>query len=218
MKNNPGKNNIKGANKGILKRLISTMFSFYPVLLPVVIVCILFNAVVSSLPSIFMQNVIATVEESWQSGDWAGVSGRIFRLVGTLGIFYILSLLAGFAYNQLMAVITQGTLAKLRIKMFNGMQNLPIKYFDTHNHGDVMSYYTNDIDTLRQMISQSFPQLIISAVTIITLLSIMLYYSLWLALVVVAGVILMIFVIRKVGGKSSRFSGNSSTLNILHKL
>ena len=124
---------------------------------------------------------------SWQSGDWASVSGQILRLVAILAVFYVLSLLAGFVYNQLMAVITQGSLAKLREKMFSGMQNLPIRYFDTHNHGDVMSYYTNDIDTLRQMISQSFPQLIISIVTVVTVLFIMLYYSLWLTLVVVAG-------------------------------
>ena len=104
-----------------------------------------------------------------------------------------------------MAIITQGTLAKMREKMFNGMQNLPIKYFDSHNHGDVMSYYTNDIDTLRQMISQSFPQLIISAVTVLTVLFIMLYYSLWLTLVVVVGVVFMILVVKRVGGRSARY-------------
>ena len=75
---------------------------------------------------------------------------------------YIISLIAGFCYTQLMAIITQGSLKKLREKMFDHMQDLPIRYFDTHNHGDIMSYYTNDIDTLRQMISQSFPQLLIS--------------------------------------------------------
>ena len=93
--------------------------------------------------------------------------------------------------NQLMAIITQGALKKLRVKMFGGMQRLPIRYFDTHNHGDVMSYYTNDIDTLRQMISQSFPQLLMSAVTVLTVFCIMLYYCLWLTLVVLAGVALM---------------------------
>ena len=104
-----------------------------------------------------------------------------------------------------MAVITQGSLAKMREKMFNGMQDLPIKYFDTHNHGDVMSYYTNDIDTLRQMISQSIPQLIISTVTVITVLFIMLYYSVWLTLVVLLGVFFMTLVVKKVGGNSSRY-------------
>ena len=194
-----------GARKGVFGRLIRTLFGFYPVLLPVCILCILFNAVVSSVPSVFMQNVIAAVERSWQSGDWASVSGEILRLVAILAVFYVLSLLAGFVYNQLMAVITQGSLAKLREKMFSGMQNLPIRYFDTHNHGDVMSYYTNDIDTLRQMISQSFPQLIISIVTVVTVLFIMLYYSLWLTLVVLLGVVFMFFVVKKVGGHSARY-------------
>ena len=182
----------QSGRKAVLLRLIRMLFSFYPVLLPVTLVCILFNAVISSVPSIFMQNVIAAVETSWQTGDWASVSGQILSLVAVLAGFYALSLLAGFAYTQLMAIITQGSLAKLREKMFNGMQDLPIKYFDTHNHGDVMSYYTNDIDTLRQMISQSIPQLIISTVTVITVLCIMLYFSVWLTLVVLLGVWLVV--------------------------
>ena len=104
-----------------------------------------------------------------------------------------------------MAVITQGSLAKLREKMFNSMQDLPIRYFDTHNHGDVMSYYTNDIDTLRQMISQSIPQLIISSVVVLTVLCIMLYYSLWMTLVILLGVFCMFLVVRKIGGNSARY-------------
>ena len=191
--------------KAVLFRLIRMLFSFYPVLLPITLICILFNAVISSIPSVFMQNVIAAVEKSWQTGDWGSVSGQILGYVAVLAVFYVLSLLAGFAYTQLMAVITQGSLAKMREKMFNGMQDLPIKYFDTHNHGDVMSYYTNDIDTLRQMISQSIPQLIISTVTVITVLFIMLYYSMWLTLVVLLGVFFMTLVVKKVGGNSSRY-------------
>ena len=193
------------APKGVLGRLIRTLFGFYPVLLPVTVACILFNAVVSSVPSIFMQNVIAAVEQSWQSGDWSAVSGRILGLVALLAVFYVLSLAAGVVYTQLMAVITQGSLEKMREKMFNGMQDLPIRYFDTHNHGDIMSYYTNDIDTLRQMISQSFPQLLISAVTVITVFSIMLYYSIWLAAVVVLGVVCMVLVVRRIGGGSAKY-------------
>ncbi len=200
------KNNQKTPGKQhTILRLIRTLFSFYPVMMPVVIICILFSAVVSSIPSIFMQNVIAAVEKSWQSGDWASVSGEILGLVGLLVIFYVLSLLAATAYTQMMAFITQGSLAKLREKMFNGMQNLPIKYFDTHNHGDIMSYYTNDIDTLRQMVSQSFPQLLISSVTVLTVFGIMVYYSLWMTLVVLAGVVCMFLVTKKVGGGSARY-------------
>ena len=189
----------------ILVRLIKMLFSFYPVMLPVALACILFNAIISSIPSIFMQNVISLVEQSWQAGDWAAVGGQILRFVLILVVLYALSLAAGTVFNQLMAIITQGSLAKMREKMFNGMQDLPIKYFDTHNHGDVMSYYTNDIDTLRQMISQSIPQLIISTVTVLTVLAIMLYFSVWMTLVVLVGVFFMVLVTKKVGGRSSKY-------------
>ena len=189
----------------ILVRLIKMLFSFYPVMLPVALACILFNAIISSIPSIFMQNVISLVEQSWQAGDWAAVGGQILRFVLILVVLYVLSLAAGTVLNQLMAIITQGSLAKMREKMFNGMQDLPIKYFDTHNHGDVMSYYTNDIDTLRQMISQSIPQLIISTVTVLTVLAIMLYFSVWMTLVVLVGVFFMVLVTKKVGGRSSKY-------------
>ena len=189
----------------ILVRLIKMLFSFYPVMLPVALACILFNAIISSIPSIFMQNVISLVEQSWQAGDWAAVGGQILRFVLILVVLYVLSLAAGTVFNQLMAIITQGSLAKMREKMFNGMQDLPIKYFDTHNHGDVMSYYTNDIDTLRQMISQSIPQLIISTVTVLTVLAIMLYFSVCMTLVVLVGVFFMVLVTKKVGGRSSKY-------------
>ena len=189
----------------ILLRLIKMLFSFYPVMLPVALACILFNAIISSIPSIFMQNVISLVEQSWQAGDWAAVGGQILHFVLILVVLYVLSLAAGTVFNQLMAIITQGSLAKMREKMFNGMQDLPIKYFDTHNHGDVMSYYTNDIDTLRQMISQSLPQLIISTVTVITVLAIMLYFSVWMTLFILLGVFAMVMVTKVVGGRSSRY-------------
>lgn len=191
--------------KGTTGRLIKTLFGFYPVMLPLTVACILFNAVISSMPSIFMQRVIAAVEENWKDGSWEVAGKTIIGTVLILGIFYILSLISGFLYNQTMAIITQGTLKKLRMKMFNNMQNLPVKFFDTNNHGDIMSHYTNDIDTLRQMVSQSFPQLLISAVTVLTIFSIMLYFCVWLALVVVAGVVIMFFVTEKVGGGSARY-------------
>ena len=181
------------------------MHGFYPVMLPVTVICIVFSAVVSSVPAIFMQNIIAVVEENWQNGDWEAVSSKVFLYVGILVVFYILSLTAGFAYNQLMAIMTQGTLKKLREKMFNGMQRLPIKYFDTNNHGDIMSRYTNDIDTLRQMISQSFPQLLISSISVITVLCLMIYYCLWLTLVVLTGVVIMYFITKKIGGGSAKY-------------
>ena len=181
------------------------MCNFYPVLLPAAVLCIVFNAVVSAIPSVFMQNIIAVVEGSWQSGDWSAVGPQILRLVVLLAVFYLLSLLAGFTYNQLMAIITQGTLKKLRERMFGGMQCLPVKYFDTNNHGDIMSYYTNDIDALRQMISQSFPQLLVSAITVFTIFCIMLYYCVWLTLVVLLGVAVSIWITKKLGGGSAKY-------------
>ena len=202
------KNNGKGmpkAGKKTLFRLIRTIFGFFPVLMPLVIIGILFNAIVGSIPSIFMQKVIAVIEENWQSGDWNGCKDQILHYTGILLTLYGLALVASIFYNRKMAEITQGTLKKLREKMFNSMQDFPVKYFDTHNHGDIMSYYTNDIDTLRQLISQSIPQFLNAAVMVTTVFCIMLYYSIWMALVVVTGVVIMLNIIKKVGGSSARF-------------
>ena len=113
--------------KGTFRRVLKTMFQFYPVRLPLVIICIIFSAAVSSIPSIFMQNIIAVIEEHWQSGDWEGAAGQIFNFVIVLVVLYVLSLAAAIIFQRMMAVITQGILAKLRIKMFAGMQKLPIK-------------------------------------------------------------------------------------------
>ncbi len=195
----------KSGKKFIVLRLLKTMKEFYPVMMPVTVICIIFSAVVSSVPAVFMQNVIAVVERSWQTGDWSLVGGQVLRLVSILAVFYILSLTSSLAFNQLMAIMTQGTLKKLRVKMFNGMQRLPVKYFDTNNHGDIMSYYTNDIDTLRQMISQSFPQILTSSIMVLTVFCIMLYYSIWLAVVIVFGMIIMLLAVRRIGGGSARF-------------
>ncbi len=180
--------------------------SFYPVMLPVMLVLLVFNAIVRSLPSVFMQRVIALIEENnTAETTWSDVSGEVISLVAVLATFYILSIIADVAYTQMMAIITQGTLAKLREKMFARMQKLPIKYFDTNDHGDIMSHYTNDIDTLRQMISQSIPQMMMSGVSVITLAFIMLYYSIPMTLVIVCGVIIMLIITRKIGGGSSKY-------------
>lgn len=198
-------NNRNNVHQGVVKRLLKMMFQFYPVMLPVTLVCIVFSAIVGSVPAVFMQNIIAVIEQSWQSGDWSSVSTKILTLAGILIVFYVLSLIVSFTFGQFMAIITQGTLKKLREKMFQQMQGLPIKYFDTHNHGDIMSHYTNDIDTLRQMISQSFPQLLISAITVITIFGIMIYYCVWLTIVVLIGVVLMLFITGKIGGGSAKY-------------
>lgn len=193
------------APRGVLRRLLRMLFEFYPVLLPITLICILINAIVSAVPAIFMQNIIELVDNSYKSGDWAGVSSQILSLVGILVIMYVISLIAGFAYTQLLAIITQGSLEKLREKMFGHMQDLPIKYFDTNGHGDIMSYYTNDVDTLRQVISQSLPQILISGVTLLTVFIIMMYYSVILGLIVVVGVICMVLAARYITNHSAKY-------------
>ena len=206
-----GNRNMRGpVDKTVLKdgtlgRLIRMIFSFYPVLLPFTIACILVNAIITAIPSLFQQRIIALIEQNWQSGDWAGVSAQILSLVLTLAVLYALSLIAGTTYNQCMAVITQGSLKKIRTKMFDGMQKLPISYFDHNEHGDIMSYYTNDVDALRQMISQSIPQLLNSGIILVTVFSLMLYYSIWLTIIVVGGIAIMTKVVKKVGGSSGRY-------------
>lgn len=190
----------------VVKRLIRMLFSFYPRLLPFTILLIIANAVISSLPSIFQQKVVAIIEEAGTKNlGWDAVSSEIAGIVVVLVILYATSLLAGFLYNQLMAVITQGSLHKLREKMFDHMESLPIRFFDTHKHGDIMSHYTNDADALRQMISQCFPQLMISFITLTTVLCIMMYYSIWMGLVIIAGSVVSLTITKKVGGKSAKY-------------
>lgn len=191
--------------KGVIGRVIRTVFKFYPVRTVLVLIGIVFSAAISSIPAVFMQKVIAVIETAWQSGDWDSVSGDIFSAVLTLGILYALSLAAAVVFNLVMATVTQGTLMKLREKLFNNMQKLPIKYFDTHNHGDIMSIYTNDIDALRQMISQSIPQLLVTSIVVITVLAIMINSSVWLTLVVLLGTAVMLFLTAKIGGGSAKY-------------
>ena len=199
-------NNKKKNRSVTVKRLVKLLFSFYPKLLPLIIILILVNALISSLPSIFQQNIVAILQTAWENGiGWNIVRPEIMHHIVILASLYLTSLLAGVVYNQLMAIFTQGVLNKIRIKLFDHMETLPIRYFDTHQRGDVMSYYTNDVESLRQMISQSFPQLMISAVTLTTILCIMLYYSIPMALVIILGAIVSIFITKKIGGKSSRY-------------
>ena len=193
------------AKKGTFKRLIKELFSFYPRLLPLTICCIILSAAIGAIPALFMRQVYEKIGLAVAENlAWNDVKADIFKSVITLAGLYLASLVSSFTYNQLMVTITQGTLKKFRDKMFDKMQDLPIKYFDTHNHGDVMSYYTNDIDTLRQLISQSLPQLLMTGITVSVLVLVMLTLSVWLSLVVFAGVALMLFVTSKVGGGSAR--------------
>ena len=188
------------------KRLIKLLFSLYPKLLPIIIVLIIVNAIISSLPSIFQQNVIALIQTAWENGSsFDSIKPEIVRLITILASLYITSLIAGVIYNQLMAIFTQGALSKIRNKLFDHMETLPIRFFDQNPRGDVMSYYTNDVESLRQMISQSFPQLMISGITLITILCIMFYYSVYMALVIIVGAVVSLVITKRVGGKSSKY-------------
>ena len=192
--------------KGIVKRLLKSLFRYYPVMLPIALVCIVVNAAISSIPALFMEDLYSLLGDALVKNlGWSDVAGDVAAIMGLLIGMYAVSLIAGAVYNQLMAIITQGYLNKMRVQMFNGMQDLPIRYFDTHNHGDIMSYYTNDIDTLRQMIAQSIPQLMISSIMCLTLLGIMLYFSVYLTLVILVGIVAIVFVTKLVGGGASKF-------------
>jgi len=195
----------KKMNFGSLKRVIKMLYGYYPVLLPVAMACIVFAAITSAIPAIFQQQVIAAIEEWYLSRDWSSAKDVIIPKVIVLGCFYVLSLAAVILQTQLMAIITQGFLGKMRKTMFSGMQNLPIRYFDTHKHGDIMSHYTNDIDTLRQLVSQSIPSLLQATIIVVCVFSIMLWYSIWMTLVVVAGVAVMMYVSKTIGGGSAKY-------------
>ncbi len=206
-KNQPPKAQMKRpkAKKGTMGRILKTLFEFYPVLLPIAIVCIIFSAIVSSIPSLFIQKVTEVITVDIQSGDWSNAKGEILPLILILIGLYALSVAAIAIQSQLMAYITQGFLNKLRQKVFNSMQNLPIKFFDTNKHGDIMSYYTNDIDAIRQLVGQALPNLLQAGIIVLTVFIIMIYFSVWLTLVVVLGVLAMMFVAMKVGGGSAKY-------------
>ena len=188
-----------------LKRIFGMLFKFYPVLTPVTLLCILFSAVTAAMPAVFMQKILALIDKYRAGGTWKEASEEIIPLVIILASFYLLSMIAITLYTQLMAVMTQGFLARVRTTMFAGMQKLPVKYFDTHKHGDIMSHYTNDIDAIRELISQALPSMINSGVIVLSVLSIMLYYSVWMTLVVLVGVLFMMLVSGKVGGGSAKY-------------
>ncbi len=190
---------------GTMTRLIKMLFGFYPVLLPLVVAGVVLCAIINSIGATFLQSALQVISESWQSGDWTAAQPKILKLVTTLGCIYAVGVASSLFWNRAMAVITQGSLEKLREKMFNRMQDLPIRYFDTHQRGDIMSHYTNDIDTLRQMISQSLPNLLMTIIVIVTVFFIMLYYSVWMCLVIIAGVAFMTFMTKLLGSNSARF-------------
>ncbi|MDE5593119.1 MAG: ABC transporter ATP-binding protein, partial [Clostridiales bacterium] len=166
-------------DKGVMWRTIKAVFKCYPKMMTFTLIFIIINAIISSIPSIFMERVFSVVDKALKANaGWSEYGAEITWNMLTLIGLYVISLTMGAIDKQLMAIITQGFLKKMRGHMFDGMQNLPIKYFDANNNGDIMSYYTNDIDALRQMISQSLPQFLTSSIMVLTLFFIMLWYSL----------------------------------------
>ncbi|MBE6589566.1 MAG: ABC transporter ATP-binding protein [Ruminococcaceae bacterium] len=193
-------------NMRVLGRLISMLWHFYPVMIPVAILCIVFSAVTAAIPSFFLNEVTEVITESAQNGlGWDVAAQRVVPAVATLGGFYVVSLIAVTFETQLMARLTQSFLSKLRRRMFDGMQDLPIKYFDTHKHGDIMSHYTNDIDTIRQLVGQSIPTLIRAGVIVFSVFFIMLYFSIPLTLLLIVGVVFMFLVTKVFGGGSAKY-------------
>ena len=205
----PGPGGFRGGPKaknakGTLLRLFKFLFKYYKTYLIIVAVCILLSALAGTVSSLFLNQLLLVIGDGINTG-FNSVSGRLMQVIGLMIGFYALGVITTFIYSQLMAVVTQGFLDKMRQNMFGSMQSLPIKYFDTHTHGDIMSYYTNDIDTLRQLISQSIPQLLTSFLTIAALLFYMLFLSVWMTLVVLLGVFAMTMVTKKIGGNSARY-------------
>ncbi len=196
----------KGAiKKGTLPRLLKTLFKYYKWQVIVVLACILINSTGGLVSSVFMQVLIDDIIPVGVHSGFSAVATKLLNLVLTMSSIYLLVILSSFIYHRIMATVTQGMLYHLRKDMFEKMQNLPIKYFDTHAHGEIMSTYTNDTDATRQLIGQSIPSLITSSLTLTFAVILMLWYSLWLSFVVAAATFAMTFIIKKIGGGSAKY-------------
>ncbi len=190
--------------KGTIKRLMGYLRQYRGRLMLVAFL-ILVSAVSGVAGSVFIRVLIDDyIKPLVAAGPGASFRGLLTAILIMAGI-YMAGVLSTLFYNRIMVTVAQGVLRDIRVNMFSKMQKLPIKYFDTHSHGDVMSHYTNDTDTLRQMISQSIPNVINSGITIIVVFVAMLVTSVWLTLIVLAFVALMLYVTKKVGGKSSKY-------------
>lgn len=195
--------NARPKNKGVLGRLLKLLFKDYKKPLIVVIVCIILTALASTIASFFMNLFINLIDEGLVSG-WSAVSGRVYLAIGIMLSIYAVGWVASFIHTRTMAITTQSFMNSMRKRMFSKMQELPLRYFDTHPHGDIMSYYTNDIDTLRELISRTIPQIVSSGLILIFLVFYMLYLSVWMALVVAVASVAMVLVTKKIGGNSAK--------------
>lgn len=187
-----------------MKRLIKYIFKHNKGKMAVVIVCLFFSAIASSASGVFLFLLINGVITPALSDGFASVSGTFAAIMAAMALVYGLGTLASFTYSRIMASVGQRTLNHLRKDMFAKMEKLPISYFDTHKHGDIMSYYTNDIDSIRQFISQSMVQIVNTVFTLVILTVAMLFISVWLTIAVYACAAVMLVVIKKVGDKSAK--------------
>ena len=190
-------------DKKTVKRLLS-YFGTYKLQFTFVLICIVISAVAGVLSSLFLQTLIDDYIEPLLIAAAPNFSG-LLRMILVMAGIYLIGVLATLFYNRVMVVIAQGMLKKIRDDMFSHMQTLPIRYFDTHTHGDVMSHYTNDTDTLRQMLTQSIPQTFSSLITIVAVFFAMLSLSIWLTIFVIVLAFIMLKVIGKVAGQSGRY-------------
>lgn len=198
-------------NPQTVKRLLSYMKPYKKTLI-LVAICILFSAIASAASSMFLQTLIDSYIVPMLGMDEPVFTGLLHALI-TLGAVYLIGTAASWIYNRQMVTVAQGTLKTIRDEMFSKMQKLPIRYFDTHNHGDIMSLYTNDTDTLRQMIAQSMAQLVSSVFTIVAVFFCMLYISVWLTLFVCIALACIMQIVKIVAGKSGGyFTAQQETL------
>ena len=190
--------------KKTLGRLLYYIRDGYAVQFGVVLVCILISAVVNVAGSMFLRVLIDDYIAPLLL-EAAPVFTGLIHAILLMGLIYLTGIVSTFLYNWLMVAISQGILKKVRDEMFGRMQTLPIRYFDTHTHGDLMSHFTNDTDTLQQMLSQSVPQMFSSIMTIIAVFIAMLATNVWLTLFVLAGVAVMLVVVKRIGGQSAKY-------------
>ena len=196
----------KGAiKKGTFPRLLKMLFKHYKWRLIVALFCIIFTSAGNLVSSVFMKTLIDDVIPAGVQNGYEAIAGRLIGMALGMAGIYALVVIASFFYNRIMATVTQGMLYRLRTEMFAKMQKLPIKYFDTHAHGEIMSSYTNDTDATRQLIGQSIPSLITNAFTLLFSVALMIWYSIWLSLVVAVATFAMTLIIKKIGGGSAKY-------------
>ena len=195
----------KAKNQGkTIRRILSYISGGYRVRLVVVLCCILLSALANVIGSMFLQTLIDDYITPLLGMNHPVFTGLLHAIL-VMGLIYLVGVASTFLYNWLMATVSQGVLKNIRDRMFAHMQSLPIKYFDTHTHGDTMSHYTNDTDTLRQMISQSVPQMFSSVITVVSVFCAMVMTSIPLTLLVLAFVAFMLFLVKKIGGQSGKY-------------